>query len=174
MMFVRSLLFGVFCLTGSSFASVPDPDPGAALNHCDEPVTAHVCSYLWDEFPLHAIFDAVLTGQPAGGQFGELGTEAKDRELYAKFERLKEHSWKRFYQLLRRHPVLQQAHPIRGASRLFRGPVVSSTLPKVGFATELLSYVEPEVLRTHPDITMWIPDGVTPQALGDSFRHFLH
>ncbi|CAD7952088.1 unnamed protein product [Amoebophrya sp. A120] len=171
MMSVRSrLLFGIFCLTGPSLAAVAGP------LDLDDPVVAHVCSFL-AEFPLHAIFDAVLTGPPASGRGPSASgnnwlTLAKDRELYEKGERLKEHSWKRFCHLLL-YPG-QQAGPIRGASRLFRGSVVASTLPEMGFATQLLSYVEPENLRTNADSRTKINYKKPAQTLDDSFRYFLH
>ncbi|CAD7976510.1 unnamed protein product, partial [Amoebophrya sp. A120] len=149
-------------------------------------IAASVDSYLRREPALHAIFDALASkehiqcdpsGRDGNGNIQEPAT----------ITHLKEHSWNRFYQLeLLLHPEQQkQKRPIRCASRRFRNVISSNPPPQMGFATQLLSYVEPDVVRrTTPDSTSMetnnvgrannAGDAAAPPLLDDSFRHFLH
>ncbi|CAD7965465.1 unnamed protein product, partial [Amoebophrya sp. A120] len=179
MMSFRPLLFSIFCFAGPCLATVRDPgrEPGVSLPDCDS-IVAHVCSYL--EFPLHAIFDTLVPGGRPQSIYDDGEDEYENQGSSRKPNRirhLEEHSWKPFYQLLL-HPV-----ELRRASRLFR-----NVAPPRGFATQLLSYVEPgAVLRattersrsmeTSNDVeTGGSNAGVAAASppLDDSFRHFLH
>ncbi|CAD7962290.1 unnamed protein product [Amoebophrya sp. A120] len=183
MMSVRPLLFSIFCFAGPCLAAKPDAGhvPGVFSRDCDPNIAAHFCAYLEVPAPLHAIFDVLATGRKAPDSRGRSGTDAHYREIDAEVKNLKERSWERFYQLLRR-PELQ-APALRGASELFREVLGSSevarTLPKMGFANQLLSYVQPEEAGTNPDIAPLgsIPTWFTKKvqrALDDAFLYFLH